>query len=215
MYKTILFDLDGTLTDPKPGITKSVQYALSKMGIEEEDLEKLTPFIGPPLIASFKEFYQLTEEEAKEALQYYRERFSKVGLYENAVYEGIKELLGALQGQGKILYVATSKPTVFSVKILEHFGLLHYFTGVIGSELDGTRVEKSEVIAAVLSEIENPELDSILMVGDRKFDILGAKENKIAVIGVAYGYGGHAELEEAKPNYIITTVTELKKILCE
>ncbi len=215
MYKVILFDLDGTLTDPKPGITKSVQYALSKMGIEEEDLEKLTPFIGPPLIASFKEFYQLTEEEAKEALQYYRERFSKVGLYENAVYEGIKELLGALQGQGKTLYVATSKPTVFSVKILEHFGLLPYFAGVIGSELDGTRVEKSEVIAAVLSEIENPELESILMVGDRKFDILGAKENNIAVIGVAYGYGGYAELKEAKPNYIIKTVAELKKILCE
>jgi len=215
MYKTILFDLDGTLTDPKPGITKSVQYALSKLGIIEENLEKLTPFIGPPLLASFKEFYQLNDEEANLALQYYRERFSKVGLYENAVYEGMKELLETLQSQGKTLFVATSKPTVFSVKILEHFGLYHYFTGVIGSELDGTRVEKSEVIAAVLSEIKDIDLRSIIMVGDRKFDILGAKENNIAVIGVSYGYGSYDELKEAGPNRIIKTVTELKKILCE
>lgn len=213
MYDIILFDLDGTLTDPKPGITKSVQYALGKMGIVEEDLEKLTKFIGPPLTASFKEFYHMNDDEAKQALQYYRERFSTVGLYENAVYEGIKELLEKLQNQGKTIFVATSKPTIFSMKILEHFGLIGFFKAVIGSELDGTRVEKDEVIEFVLSQIDKHNLKKIIMVGDRKFDILGAQKNGIDVIGVSYGYGSHDELTLAKPNYIAHTVSELAQIL--
>ena len=213
MYDVILFDLDGTLTDPKPGITKSVQYALSKMGIVEEDLEKLTPFIGPPLVASFKEFYSMNEEEANEALHHYRERFSAVGLYENAVYEGIKELLEELQNQGKTIFVATSKPTVFSIKILEHFGLIHFFKAVIGSELDGTRVEKSEVIECVLSQIEDHDRNKIIMVGDRKYDIAGAQVHGIDVVGVSYGYGSDHELTEAKPNYVAGTVSELREIL--
>lgn len=213
MYDIVLFDLDGTLTDPKEGITKSVQYALGKMGIVEEDLEKLTIFIGPPLAASFKEFYHMNDEEAEQALQYYRERFSKVGLYENAVYNGIKELLEALQKQGKTIFVATSKPTIFSIKILEHFGLIDFFKAVIGSELDGTRVEKDEVIAFVLSQIHQYDLKKIVMVGDRKFDILGAQKNGIDVIGVSYGYGSYEELTQAKPNYIAHTVSELKQML--
>jgi len=213
MYDIILFDLDGTLTDPKPGITKSVQYALSKMGIVEEDLEKLTTFIGPPLTTSFKEFYNMNDDEANQTLQYYRERFSTVGLYENAVYEGMKELLEELQNQGKTMFVATSKPTVFSTKIVEHFGLNHYFKAVIGSELDGTRVEKHEVIKSVLSEVAGCDPRKIIMVGDRKFDILGAQQNDIAVIGVAYGYGSYEELEAAKPNYIARTVSELGAML--
>lgn len=213
MYDIILFDLDGTLTDPKPGITKSVQYALGKMGIVEEDLDKLTSFIGPPLTTSFKEFYNMNDDEANQALQYYRERFSAVGLYENAVYEGMKELLEELQSQGKTVFVATSKPTIFSIKILEHFGLIHFFKAVIGSELDGTRVEKNEVIESVLSEIEGHDLKKIIMVGDRKFDILGAQQNGIDVIGVAYGYGSYDELKAAKPNYIVETISELRAIL--
>ena len=213
MYDIILFDLDGTLTDPKPGITKSVQYALSKMGIIEEDLEKLTIFIGPPLMKSFKEFYGMTDDEGQQAIEYYRERFSKVGLYENSVYEGIKELLATLQRQGKTLYVATSKPTIFSTKILEHFGLIHFFKAVIGSELDGTRVEKDEVIEFILSGIHEHESRNIIMVGDRKFDILGAKQHNIEVVGVAYGYGSYEELQTAEPNYIAWTVAELGKIL--
>lgn len=214
MYETILFDLDGTLTDPKIGITKSVQYALGKMGIVENDLDKLTPFIGPPLTFSFKEFYDMNDNEAQQAIEYYRERFSKVGLYENLVYEGMKELLEELQNQGKTMFVATSKPTVFSIKILEHFGLLHFFKGVIGSELDGTRVEKSHVIEFVLSKIEGYDPSKIIMVGDRKYDVLGAQENGIAVIGVSYGYGSCGELQAAKPNYIIGTVPELRNFLC-
>jgi len=213
MYDMILFDLDGTLTDPKPGITKCVQYALEKMGIIEEDLEKLTAFIGPPLVASFKEFYGMNDDEAHQALAYYRERFSTVGLYENAVYEGMKELLDELRSQGKTMFVATSKPTIFSIKILEHFDLIHFFKAVIGSELDGTRVEKNEVIKYVLSDIADHDPRQIIMVGDRKFDILGAQKNGIDVIGVAYGYGSYEELKQAEPNYIVQTVLELRAIL--
>lgn len=215
MYETILFDLDGTLTDPKMGITKSVQYALEKMGIIEQDLDKLTPFIGPPLTVSFKEFYGMNEDEAKQAIEYYRERFSITGLYENLVYEGMKELLEELQRLGKTMFVATSKPTVFSIKILEHFGLLHFFKAVIGSELDGTRTEKSHVIEFVLSKIEDCDLSKVIIVGDRKFDVTGARENKIAVIGVSYGYASSGELAAVKPNYIVDTVTELRSLLCK
>jgi phosphoglycolate phosphatase len=213
MYDIILFDLDGTLTDPKPGITKSIQYALAKMGIIEDDLDKLTAFIGPPLIPSFKTFYNLNDNEAKQAVEYYRERFSTIGLYENAVYEGMKELLEELQNQGRTMFVATSKPTVFSKKIVEHFGLLHFFTAVIGSELDGTRVEKNEVIEYVLSEINDYDVARIVMVGDRNFDIVGAQQNGIDVIGVTYGYGSDDELKEAKPNYIVKTISELREVL--
>ena len=213
MYDIILFDLDGTLTDPKPGITKCVQYALGKMGIVEEDLDKLVSFIGPPLVTSFREFYNMSDDEANLALQYYRERFSTVGLYENAVYAGMNELLEKLQKQSKIMFVATSKPTIFSIKILEHFGLLHFFKAVIGSELDGSRVEKNEVIQYALSQIAERDPRKIVMVGDRKFDILGAQDNGIDVIGVSYGYGSYEELQQAKPNYIVETVSELGAIL--
>lgn len=214
MYEIILFDLDGTLTDPKIGITKSVQYALEKMGIIEGDLDKLTPFIGPPLLFSFKEFYHMNDDEAEQAIGYYRERFSKIGLYENSVYDGMKELLEELRSQGKTLFVATSKPTVFSIRILEHFGLLHFFNEVIGSELDGTRVEKSDVIKFVLSKIDNYDGSKIIMVGDRKYDILGAQENELAVIGVTYGYGSYDELQKASPNFIVNTVAQLRETLC-
>lgn len=214
MYEIVLFDLDGTLTDPKIGITTSVQYALGKMGIIEENLDQLTPFIGPPLMASFKEFYNMTDDEAQQAISYYRERFSTIGLYENIVYEGMGELLAELQAQGKTLFVATSKPTVFSIKILEHFGLLHFFKEVIGSELDGTRVEKGHVIKFVLSKIDDYDAGKILMVGDRKYDVLGAQENGLDVIGVSYGYGSYEELQEAKANYIVSSVAELREFLC-
>ena len=213
MYDIILFDLDGTLTDPKPGITKSVQYALQKMGIVEEDLEKLTTFIGPPLVTSFKEFYNMSHDEANQALQYYREYFSTVGLYENAVYDGMKQLLIQLRSQGKTLFVATSKPTTFSIQILEHFGMSHFFKEVIGSELDGTRSEKDEVIAYVLSKIADHDLQKIIMVGDRKFDVLGAQQHGIDTVAVAYGYGSFEELTATKPTYIAATIAELGAIL--
>ena len=213
MYEIILFDLDGTLTDPKIGITRCVQYALDKMGIVENDMDRLISFIGPPLTRTFKENYAMTDEQADQALGFYRERFSTVGLYENAVFPGIGELLLKLRDQGKTLIVATSKPTVFSVKILEHFGLNQHFQAIVGSNMDGSRVEKNEVIEFALSELENADCAKIIMVGDRKHDIIGAQQNGIAVVAVGYGYGTKEELTKAQPDFLVDTVEELTNFL--
>ena len=213
MYKTILFDLDGTLTDPQEGITKSVQYALRKMNIVEDDLTKLTSFIGPPLLSSFKEMYNMNKEALVEAIGYYRERFAVTGLYENRVYCGIPEMLQELRAQGKKLIVATSKPTVFSVQILQHFDLERYFDAVIGSNLDGTRVEKAEVIEFALAQLAPINRQETVMVGDRKHDVIGAQKNGIDAIGVTYGYGGYSELAAVQPTHIVTAVHELVALL--
>ena len=151
MYKYILFDLDGTLTNPKEGITKCVQYALKYFNINEPNLDNLTKFIGPPLHESFERFYNFSKEDAKLAVEKYRERFSTIGLFENGVYDGIKELLEALKREGKILAVATSKPEVFSLRILEKYELKDYFDIICGSELDGRRTIKAEVIEEVFN----------------------------------------------------------------
>lgn len=153
MYSYILFDLDGTLTDPKPGITGCVQYALHKFGIEEPDPDKLEPFIGPPLLDSFQEFYGFDEEKGLQAIAYYRERFSTVGLFENEIYPGIAQMLARLQKAGSRLAVASSKPTVFVTRILEHFEILSYFDVIVGSELDGTRGRKEEVVEEALRQL--------------------------------------------------------------
>jgi phosphoglycolate phosphatase len=212
-YEVILFDLDGTLTDPKLGITKSVQYALAKFNIHEPDLDKLVPFIGPPLVESFQEFYALSKEEAAAGVGYYREYFTKAGMYENAVYPGIKDMLTALTGQGKKLIVATSKPTVFSEQIIEHFGLMPFFQRIVGSNLDGSRIHKDEIIAFVLSELAAYDCKDIVMVGDRMHDIIGAKKNNIDSVAVKYGYGTEAELITAKPTYLAATVVDLTQLL--
>jgi phosphoglycolate phosphatase len=215
-YEVILFDLDGTLTDPKVGITKSIQYALRKYDIHVEDLDTLIPFIGPPLADSFQEYYGFSREEALRAIEYYREYFSVTGLYENAVYPGIPQLLEALAAKNKQLIVATSKPTVFSEKILDHFNLSKYFSLVVGSNLDGSRVVKTEIIEHIITEIACCEKrERLLMIGDRKHDIIGAQNAKVASIGVAYGYGSEEELQAANPTCIARTVEELKKILLE
>lgn len=212
-YQVILFDLDGTLTDPKVGITKSVQYALAKYDIHEPDLDKLIPFIGPPLVESFQEFYSLTNEQANAAVGYYREYFTKAGMYENAVYPGIKELLAQLAAVDKQLIVATSKPTVFSEQIMAHFGLDGFFSSIVGSNLDGSRIHKAEIIDYILASLPRFDRRDIIMVGDRKHDILGANHNRIDSVAVSYGYGELAELEAAKPTYIVSTVPELGKCL--
>lgn len=212
-YNTVLFDLDGTLTDPKIGITKSVQYALRKMGIEVTDLDELVPFIGPPLAQSFQVFYGLSETEAHQAVSFYREYFSVTGMYENAVYPGIIDLLEGLRKANKKLVIATSKPTVFSETIAKHFGFFDYFTFIAGSNLDGTRVDKGEVIQYALELLADNNKDHMIMVGDRMHDIIGAKKNGLRVIGVEYGYGSREELIAAEPNYIVKTVSQLKKIL--
>lgn len=212
-YEVILFDLDGTLTDSKPGITKSVRYALEKMGIIENDIEKLEHFVGPPLKESFKTFYGFDEKKADTAVAFYREYFKEKGMFDNSVYPGVEEMLKKLKNNGKRLAVATSKPTVFSVTILEHFGLYEYFDMVVGSNLDGTRTAKSEVVECALLEYKSYDKNSIVMVGDRMHDIIGAKANGIASIAVAYGYGSDRELEEFGPTYRAESVKELEEFL--
>lgn len=215
-YRNILFDLDGTLTDPKVGITTCVQYALEHFGIREPDNTKLEPFIGPPLKDSFMRFYQMEEETAQQAVEKYRERFSKVGLYENEIYEGIPDLLRELRSNGCCLAVASSKPTVFVKQILQYFEIEDYFDVAVGSELNGARVEKEEVVAEALRcmEKKNPvDKSACVMVGDRCFDIQGAKQNGLDSIGVAYGYAAEGELEQAGATFVAQTVEELRNCL--
>lgn len=211
--KYILFDLDGTLTDPKEGITKCFQYALAHCGIDEPDLDKLEVVIGPPLRDSFVEFYGFTKEKAHEAEAKYRERFQTIGMYENFIYEGIALMLQKLRDEGKMLAIASSKPTIFVEKILEHFEIKEYFHHIIGSNLDGTRSDKAEVVDVSISGFGQVDKSDIIMVGDRKFDVIGAHERGIEVIGVTYGYGGEEELEGAGADYIVKTVLELEKLL--
>ena len=211
-YTYILFDLDGTLTDPKEGITKSIQYALHKMEIIEDNLDKLTSFIGPPLLQSFQEFYDFSEEEASQALQFYRERFAVIGLFENKVYVGMEKLLKKMNKLNYRLAVATSKPTVYAKQILDVFELSRYFEVIVGSELDGTRSEKGEVIAEVLKQMKIENKDQCVMIGDRKHDLIGASENGIDSTGVTYGYGSQQELEDANATYIVHSVDRLSTI---
>lgn len=215
MYSTYLFDLDGTLTDPKEGITKCVQYALSYFGIQEPDLDRLLCFIGPPLHESFMVYYGFSEEKARAAVDKYRERFKTIGMYENGVYEGIPNMLELLSKSGKTLAVATSKPTVFAEPILEKYGIRQYFKKVVGSELDGTRSDKAEVIEEVLKQLSIPieKRSKVIMIGDRRHDILGAKKCGIASIGVQFGYAEDNELSDAGADYIVDTVEELKNLL--
>ncbi len=215
--KYILFDLDGTLTDPKEGITKSVQYALKDQGIEEPDLNNLLCFIGPPLKYSFMEFYGMNEQETERAIEKYRERFGTVGLFENAAYEGIHEILAQLKAEGKILAVATSKPEVYSVKIIEKYGLKEYFDVVTGSELNGGRAEKWDVILEVfrILRITEDQKDDVVMIGDRKHDIIGAAKCGIESVGVRFGYASQGELEEAGATYIADTMEDLGRMLCK
>lgn len=216
MNQYLLFDLDGTLTDPKLGITTCVQYALHSLGIEEENLDKLEPFIGPPLKDSFMEFYRLNESQAEAAIEKYRERFKDKGMFENEVYPGIRRMLYRLKKYGAVLAVASSKPEVFVKKILEHFHLAAYFDVIAGSELDGRRTAKEEVVQEALNRLfpkGDIDYDNIVMIGDRKFDVCGAKDNKIVSVAVSYGYGSMEELKEAEPDYIVRSVRELEALL--
>lgn len=211
MYKYVLFDLDGTLTDPEIGITNCVMYALEKFGIKENDRKKLHPFIGPPLTYSFQNFYGLSEEESKQAVSFYRERFSVKGLYENEVYDGVIELLQNLKKQGKVIVLATSKPEEYAIKILKHFDLYKYFDFVAGATMDGSRGEKADVITYALEISKVDDKSKTIMVGDRNYDVLGAKENDLDSIGVLYGFGDYDELTKAGATYIAETVEDILK----
>lgn len=202
MYQFLLFDLDGTLTDPGLGITNSVRYALNKFHIEEPDRTALYRFIGPPLLDSFMEFYGFSREQSDLAVQYYREYFKVKGLYENQVYDGIPALLAALKERGRTLLLATSKPEEYAVEILKHFHLDHYFDFVAGATMDGSRSKKADVIAHALDLGKISRLSSAVMIGDREHDILGAGQMGLDSIGVLYGYGSEAELRAAGATYI-------------
>ena len=206
--QNILFDLDGTLTDPREGITRSIQYALAKLGIDEPDLTRLEHFIGPPLLQAFMQFYDFDEPKAWEAVNFYRERFKVTGLYENRVFDGVVDLLGELQGQGRTLYVATSKPWVFAREIARHFAFDKHFKVIYGSELDGTRTNKVELIAHLLAE-EKLDPAQTLMIGDRKHDLIGARSNGLEAVAVGYGFGSHEELTAEAPAYHFATVLEM------
>ena len=219
MFQYFLFDLDGTLTDPKEGITRSVQHALKYFGIEEPDLDRLEPFIGPPLKDSFMEFYGLSEEQALKAVEVYRERFAPVGVLENEIIPGTGQMLAHAREKGIHLAVASSKPLVFVRQILRHFQIEEYFEVVVGSELDGTRGSKEEVVEEALRQLGILEMDPAdkkslcAMIGDRKFDIQGAIAHGLTGIGVSFGYAGEGELSVAGADMVADTMEQLERIL--
>lgn len=219
MFQYCLFDLDGTLTDSQEGITKSVQYALKAFGIEEPDLKKLTPFLGPPLQNSFMEIYGFSQEDAAKAITLYRERFAPIGIFENSVYPGIPDMLEKLKEKGVLLAVASSKPECYVRQILAHFDVEKYFDVVVGSELDGRRSQKEEVVEEALKRLGiltipvEKRKTACAMIGDRKFDLQGAKAHFLTGVGVSYGYAPVGELEEEGADYIAETVGELAQYL--
>lgn len=214
MKKILLFDLDGTLTDPKEGITKCVQYALNYFGIKEE-LSNLLCFIGPPLIDSFKQFYGFDEEKAKLAVDKYRERFRDIGIFENGVYDGIIDLLDACKKWGYTIGLATSKPEEFAIRILDKYMLSEYFDEVTGSTIDGSINTKTAVIKEAFRRMNiSDEIKAeVIMIGDREHDIIGAKNCGIEAVGVKFGYAEDGELEAAGADYIVETVEQLKDLL--
>lgn len=215
MYTTILFDLDGTLIDSEAGITRCVTYALEKLGIHETNQEILKKFIGPPLMDSFQEFYHLTKSQAYQAVQYYRERFDKKGAREYTVYPGISKLLAKLKEQGLKLGVASSKQEEAVRKILDHSKLSSYFDIIAGSdEVKGIN-QKEDVIEEALKRFQVTDAKEVLMVGDRKFDVIGASMHHIACIGFLQGFGSIEELKEAKAKWIVKGVPELETLLME
>lgn len=212
-YKYILFDLDGTLIEPKVGITKSVAYALNYFGIQVDDLDSLCKFIGPPLRDSFVKYYGFSKEKAEEAVAKFREYFRPHGVFENDLYDGVPELLIALKEADKKVILATSKPQVFADMILKHYDIYKYFDVVVGSELDGSREKKGDVIAFALEQAGVTDKTMAIMVGDREHDVIGAKENGLDSIGVLYGHGTLNELQEHGANGIAETVKELQELL--
>lgn len=213
-YNIVLFDLDGTLTDPAEGIANSVAYALDKYGIEVEDKTELYKFIGPPLYESFSNFYGFSEEKSREAITFYREYYKEKGINECRLYDGIKDLLESLKKSGYILALATSKPDIFAHRVLENYNIHSYFDFIGAATADEkTRSTKEQVIDYVLSSLNVTDTSKLVMIGDRYFDINGAKHFGIDSIGVTFGYGSYEELKEAGATYIVNTPNEIKKIL--
>ena len=220
-YRFVFFDLDGTLVNSEEGITRSVEYALSRFGISVEDRKELRKFIGPPLVDSFMRFYGFSEEKAVEACRYYRERYGVKGVYENCVYDGIRELLAELKSMGAVIVLATSKPEVFAKIVLDDMGLIEYFDFVAGADLDDAdkegkknyRTKKEDVIAHAVDSLSISNKKTVLMVGDRKHDIIGAKLNGIDSCGVLFGFGSREEFEAAGADIIVERPEEIAAIV--
>ena len=210
MTKSILFDLDGTLTDSGDGILNCAEYALRHFGLPIPNREEMRVFVGPPLRDTFYKF-GVPQDRLDEAVAVYRERYIPIGKFENHPYPGIHQLLADLKQQGHRLYIATSKPEGMSMDILNHFDLMQYFDLVAGATLDGSRDEKSQVIAYLLQQIG--ALDDAIMVGDTAFDILGAKAHGIPGIGVSWGYGNVEDMKKAGAVAIANTMEELFSLL--
>lgn len=213
-YKNLIFDLDGTLIEPKTGITRAIVYALKHYGIEipESDYDSLTPFIGPPLTESFSRYFGFDDTKAREAVEKYREYYSVTGLFECSVYPGIPELLMQLQQAGLPVYLATSKPQIFAETLLKHLELDHYFALIAGSTLDHTRDQKSQVLDWLLSQ-EHLKPEDCLMIGDRHYDVEGARACGIDTVAVGYGYGSREEFDHCAPAYQSETVEALSELL--
>lgn len=211
--KTMFFDLDGTITDSGEGIVNSMKYALKAYGIKDFDKIDLYKFLGPPLTDTFMNVFGFDALKAAEVVEKFREYFREIGIFENRLYNGIETLLQSLVSDNRKIILATSKAEVFAVRILEHFNIIKYFDVVAGSELDGTRVKKSEVIRYAIDKAGVIDLNSSVMIGDRKEDMLGAKEIGMDSIGVLYGYGDFEELDNAGASIMVKSVDELGKVL--
>lgn len=212
-FEYVLFDLDGTVVDSGPGIMNSVRYAFDKAGITEEDSDRLKRFVGPPLRVSFRDFYGMDEEQTNKAVVDYREYYREKGIFECKLYDGITTLLADICASGRRVVLATSKPEYFAVQILKHFDIYKYFTFVAGAASDDTRNDKESVIRYALENVHVEDLSKVLMVGDRCFDVEGAKAVGLCVCGVTYGYGSRAELTGAGADFIADTMDEIKFIV--
>jgi phosphoglycolate phosphatase len=214
-FRHIIFDLDGTLTDSSEGIINSVLYALNKIGITEQDPQKLLGFIGPPLYVSLQLHYGMSREEALKTVPIYREYFAAKGIYQNRLYPGAKALLERLHTQGKKIYLATSKPIVYTHRILGHFGIEDYFSGISGASLDGSLDHKPEIIGMLLRQNPQIEIEKAVMIGDRKYDIEGAHAHRLKAIGVTWGYGSPEELRQARAEALADSFDTLSALLDE
>ncbi len=212
-YNTVLFDLDGTISDSGRGITNSVKHSLKKIGIGENDFDKLKKFVGPPLYASYEKYYGFSHEEAIKAVEYYREYYNAGGIFELEIYDGIIDLLKYLKKSGKKIILATSKPEIYAEKIAEHFGFSEYFDNISGALLDGSRIEKDDIIRYALTRVGESDISKCIMIGDRSYDVLGAKAFNMDSIGVTWGYGDRAELQTAGATYIVDKAEEIKEII--
>lgn len=213
MKQYILFDLDGTLTESAPGIINSLKYALERLGIKDYDRAILDKFIGPPLAVSFEKFFGFKGEKCNNAIKIYREYFSEKGLFENAVYPGVEDMLDTLKSAGLKLAVATSKPEVYARRILDKFGLSKYFEVICGIPLDNEHMTKAQVIARAINELGAANKQAALMVGDRDYDVAGAHQNGIECLGVTYGYGSRAELKGAGAEYIAVSAENTAELI--